>query len=92
MDFHWQDYKYHAWGKVYLRELNNGFNQKWSLLGNEFACKGFKDHQYSNLRLNVYGNDTKKGARVGIYKSYGGPNQKWTLKGKCSKCLHGIYV
>ena len=86
------DYRNDSWGKVYLHEFNNGFNQKWSLKGNELACKGFRDRQYSDLRLDVHGNDTKNGAKVGVYKKNGGLNQKWTLKGKYCNRLRVIYV
>ena len=71
--------KRHSWAKVYLQD-DKAFNREWSLKGNEFACK---ELMHSELRLDVNGNGTKNGAKVGVRKRNGGLNQKWDLKGKC---------
>jgi len=77
LDFHWSDYQRQKWGKVYLHELNNGWNQKWQMNGREIACKGFQSSMVPNLRLDVHGGATHNGAKVGVYQRNGSSNQAW---------------
>jgi len=79
LDFHWHDYQRQKWGKVYLHEKNNGWNQKWQMNGREIACRGFQSQAVPNLRLDVFGSSTHNGAKVGVYQRSGGSNQDWAI-------------
>ena len=76
LDFHWMDYKKWSFGKVYLFNFNDGYNQKWKIEGNQIICKGFQTSMQSDLRLE---GDFMK---VGVKKQNGCPDQKWTVKGE----------
>ena len=70
------DYKKWAYGKVYLFNFNDGYNQKWKIEGNQIICKGFQTSMQSDLRLD---GDLMK---VGVRKKSGFPDQKWNVRGK----------
>ena len=82
LDFHCGDYQEDNWGKVYLNEFNNGWNQKWQIDGKEIICKGFQNRAVDGLRLEVHSSATHNGAKVGVYHRTGNPNQNWEFQGK----------
>ena len=82
LDFHWWDYQEDNWGKVYLNDFNNGWNQKWEFDGKEIICKGFRHRTVENLRLDVHSWATHNGAKVGVYQRTRNSNQRWHLQGK----------
>ena len=75
------------WGKVFLNDFNNGLNQKWQvneIMGSstdsriwEILYKGA-----SNLLLDVRGNTTGNGSKVGIHRRNGTKAQRWKIVGK----------
>ena len=78
LDFHWHQYNNEKWGKVYLGDYHGGLNQRFRYNGDELSVKGdSKTKEVNNLVLDVYGNQDKNGAKVGIFKKHGGDNQKW---------------
>ena len=70
------DYKKWSFGKVYLFNFNDGYNQKWKIEGNQIICKGFQTSMQSDLRLD---GDLMK---VGVRKKNGFSDQKWNVRGE----------
>ena len=75
----WHEYERDYWGQAYLNEFNGGWNQRWEIVGQEIECKGFKDKPVANLRLDVFGSSQENGAKVGVFRRTGNPNQAWTI-------------
>ena len=79
------------WGKVFLNDFNNGLNQKWQVnevTGSstdsriwEISYKG-ANRPVSNLLLDVRGNNTWNGSKVGIHRRNGTKAQRWRIVGK----------
>ena len=82
------DYEKSGWGKVYLHEFNNGWNQKWKIqevfasFHREIFCQGFQRGPVPNLCLDIQSNKTHNGAKVGVHKRNDTRAQRWKIKGK----------
>jgi len=82
LDFHWDDYQNSddQWGKVYLGEYSNLWNQRFEVEGEEIVCKGSPYEMVPDLRLDVYQGATDDGTKVGIYQRNGSANQMWRIQ------------
>ena len=76
------------WGKVFLNDFNNGLNQRWQV--NEVTGSSTDSRIWeisykgaSNLLLDVRGNNTWNGSKVGLFHRRNGTKaQRWRIVGK----------
>jgi len=83
LDFHWDDYENteDQWGKIYLNEYTENWNQRWEIDGNELICKGSPHEPVDGLRMDIWHNSSEDGAIVGVHQQNGTPAQWWGVHG-----------
>jgi len=83
LDFHWDDYENteDQWGKIYLNEFTENWNQRWEIDGNELICKGSPHEPVDGLRMDIWHNESQDGAIVGVHQANGTPAQMFGVHG-----------